>query len=117
LSFVAKWRAGTYAIIAMKNSIYSKTYSTTSLRNIKRFLVLEKHYAETFKIKKLKFCEKESVLGYTGTTVNYKFKPLDDILAGKKKKVVVYMVTLTFNSSLLFYYMGNNFSLYEALDN
>jgi hypothetical protein len=29
----------------------------------------------------LKFCEKESVLGYT--TVNYKFKPLDDILAGK----------------------------------
>jgi hypothetical protein len=34
LSFVAKWRAGTNAIIAMKNSIDSKTYSTTSLRNI-----------------------------------------------------------------------------------
>jgi hypothetical protein len=29
------------------------------------------------------------------------------------KKVVVYMVTLTFYSSF-FYYMGNNFSLYEA---
>ena len=42
--------------------------------------LIEKHNAETFKIKKLKFCEKESVLGYT--TVN-KFKPLDDILAGK----------------------------------
>jgi hypothetical protein len=41
---------------------------------------IEKHNAETFKIKKLKFCEKESVLGYT--TVNYKFKPLDDILVG-----------------------------------
>ena len=81
--------------------------------------LIEKHNAETFKIKKLKFGKKEGVLGYTGTTVNYKFKPLDDILAGKKKKVVVYMVTLTFNSSLLFYYMGNNFSLYEAhrLDN
>ena len=76
MSFVAKWRAGTYAIIAMKNSIYSKTYSTTSLRNI-----MQKHNAETFKIKKFKFCEKEGVLGYT--TVNYKFKPLDDILAGK----------------------------------
>ncbi len=43
--------------------------------------LIEKHNAETFKIKKLKFCEKEGVLGYT--TVNYKFKPLDDILAGK----------------------------------
>jgi hypothetical protein len=53
LSFVAKWRAGTYAIIAMKNLIYSKTYSTTSLRNI-----LQKH-------------------------LNCKVKPLDDILAGK----------------------------------
>ena len=43
--------------------------------------LIEKHNAETFKIKKLKFCEKEGVLGYT--TVNYKFKPLDNILAGK----------------------------------
>jgi hypothetical protein len=43
--------------------------------------LIEKHNAETFKIKKLKFCEKGGVLGYT--TVNYKFKPLDDILAGK----------------------------------
>ena len=43
--------------------------------------LIEKHNAETFKIKKLKFCEKEGALGYT--TVNYKFKPLDDILAGK----------------------------------
>ena len=41
--------------------------------------LIEKHNAETFKIKKLKFCEKEGVLGYT--TVNY--KPLDDILDGK----------------------------------
>jgi hypothetical protein len=39
------------------------------------------HNAEPFNIKKLKFCGKEGVLGYT--TVNYKFKPLDDILAGK----------------------------------
>jgi hypothetical protein len=45
--------------------------------------LIEKHNAETFKIKKLKFGKKEGVLGYTGTTVNYKFKPLDDILAGK----------------------------------
>ena len=43
--------------------------------------LIEKHNAETFKIKKSKFCEKEGVLGYT--TVNYKFKPLDDILTGK----------------------------------
>ena len=43
--------------------------------------LIEKHNAETFKIKKLKFCEKEGVLGYT--TVNDKFKPLDDILSGK----------------------------------
>ena len=43
--------------------------------------LIEKHNAETFKIKKLKFGKKEGVLGYT--TVNYKFKPLDDILAGK----------------------------------
>ena len=42
--------------------------------------LIEKHNAETFNIKKLKFCEKEGVLGYT--TVNYKFKPLDDILVG-----------------------------------
>ena len=71
MSFATKWRAGTYAIIAMKNSIYSKTFNH----------LIEKHNAETFKIKKLKFCEKGGVLGYT--TVNYKFKPLDDILAGK----------------------------------
>jgi hypothetical protein len=43
--------------------------------------LIEKHNAKTFKIKKLKFGKKEGVLGYT--TVNYKFKPLDDILAGK----------------------------------
>jgi hypothetical protein len=71
LSFATKWRAGTYAIIAMKNSIYSKTFNH----------LIEKHNAETFKIKKLKFCEKEGVLGYS--TVSYKFKPLDYILAGK----------------------------------
>jgi hypothetical protein len=41
--------------------------------------LIKKHNAETFKIKKLKFCEKEGVLGYT--TVNYKFKSLDNILA------------------------------------
>ena len=40
--------------------------------------LVEKHNAETFKIKKLQFWEKEGVLGYT--TVSYKFKPLDDIL-------------------------------------
>jgi hypothetical protein len=34
LSCVAEWRARTYAIIAMKISIYSETYLTTSLRNI-----------------------------------------------------------------------------------
>ena len=34
--------------------------------------LIEKHNAETFKIKKLKFCEKEGAL-------NYKSKPLDDI--------------------------------------
>ena len=45
--------------------------------------LIEKHNAETFNIKKLKFCGKEGVLGYT--TVNYKFKPLDDILAGKSR--------------------------------
>ena len=39
--------------------------------------LIEKHNAETFKIKKIKFCEKEGVLGHT--TVNYKSKPLDDI--------------------------------------
>ena len=43
--------------------------------------LIEKHNAEAFKIKKLKFCEKKGVLGYT--TVNYKFKPLDNILTGK----------------------------------
>jgi hypothetical protein len=43
--------------------------------------LIEKHNAKTFKIKKLKFCEKKGVLGYT--TLNYKFKPLDNILAGK----------------------------------
>ena len=44
--------------------------------------LIEKHNAETIKIKKLKFCEeKKGVLRYT--TVNYKFKPLDNILAGK----------------------------------
>jgi hypothetical protein len=69
LSFVAKWRAGTYAIIAMKNSIYSDIC----------IHLIEKHNAETFNIKKLQFWEKEGVLGYT--TVSYKFKPLDDILA------------------------------------
>jgi hypothetical protein len=42
-------------------------------------VLIAKHNAETFKIKKLKFCEKKGVLGYT--TVNYKFKPLDNILA------------------------------------
>ena len=63
-------RAGTDAIIAMKNSIYSKDIFNH---------LIEKHNAETFKIKKLKFCEKEGVLGYT--TLNY--KPLDDILDGK----------------------------------
>jgi hypothetical protein len=71
LSFVEKWRAGSNAIIAMKNSIYSDIFNH----------LIEKQNAETFKIKKLKFCEKEGVLGYT--TVNYKFKPSDDILAGK----------------------------------
>jgi hypothetical protein len=34
--------------------------------------LIEKHNAETFKIKKLKFYEKEGVF-------NYKFKPLDGI--------------------------------------
>jgi hypothetical protein len=33
--------------------------------------LIEKHNAETSKIKKLKFCEKEGVLGHT--TVNYKY--------------------------------------------
>ena len=33
--------------------------------------LIEKHNAETFKINKLKFCEKEGVLGHT--TVNYKY--------------------------------------------
>ena len=46
--------------------------------------LIEKHNAETFKIKKLKFCEKEGVLGYT--TVNYKFRPLEDILGNISKK-------------------------------
>jgi hypothetical protein len=35
--------------------------------------LIEKHNAETFKIKKCKFCENGGDLGYT--TVNYKFKP------------------------------------------
>ena len=61
MSFVAKWRAGTYAIIAMKNSIYSDIC----------IHLIEKHNAETFNIKKLQFWEKEGVLGYT--TVNYKY--------------------------------------------
>jgi hypothetical protein len=43
-----KWRAGTYAIIAMKYSIYSKTYSTTSLRNImqKHLRLRNKNFAK-----------------------------------------------------------------------
>jgi hypothetical protein len=57
LSFVAKWRAGTYVIIAMKNSIYSDIFNH----------LIEKYNAETFKIEKLKFCEKEGVLGYSTT--------------------------------------------------
>ena len=46
--------------------------------------LIEKHNAETFKIKKSTFCEREGVLGYT--PVNYKFKPFgwySIILAGK----------------------------------
>lgn len=43
--------------------------------------IIEKYNAETFKITKLKLCGMEGVLGYT--TVYYKFKPLDTILAGK----------------------------------
>ena len=48
MSLVGKWRAGTYAIIAIKNSIYSKTYSTVNY-------LVKKHNAETSKIKKLKY--------------------------------------------------------------
>jgi hypothetical protein len=50
LSFVAKWKAGTYAIIAMKKiDLFKDIFNH----------LIEKHNAETFKIKKLKFAKRE----------------------------------------------------------
>ena len=45
MSCVAEWREGTYVIIGMKISIYSETYSTTSLRNImQKYLTAMSYY-------------------------------------------------------------------------
>ena len=45
MSCVAEWRDGTYDINAMNISIYSETYSTTSLRNImQKYLTAMSYY-------------------------------------------------------------------------
>lgn len=45
-------------------------------------LLSEYHSSEIFNIRRLKLCEIKDIQGYT--TVNYNFRPIDKILAGKQ---------------------------------